>query len=231
MEAKEKSLDEIHKLQAKLEKQNEIKEYSIQLIKDNLSDSEKLQIIEDEIKRLDNLIPIIKKLEHYINMTKRVNIEDRKLSYKVNLLDRKLARIDEVIWKNIKINKKDICLVSMMNNFKQDIEKYDRENSKYERIKRGHGNHMDEPIDMDYLEQYDIYTQINGIINYILQEYKLLNTSNINNIILQVIVFNQEKQNKLDEIIKKETSIEVIEKKIEFLLNEKLNLITSTIKS
>ena len=74
------------------------------------------------------------------------------------------------------------------------------------------------------VEQYIIYTKLTELMRkFTIQSNP--NTNNYKIITLQIIIFNKEKQNYLDKIIKDETSIKLIEQKIEFLLNEKLNLI------
>jgi len=74
------------------------------------------------------------------------------------------------------------------------------------------------------VEQYIIYTKLTEIMRkFTIQSNP--NTNNYKIITLQIIIFNKEKQNELKKIIDDEISIEFIEKKIEFLLNEKMNLL------
>jgi predicted GIY-YIG superfamily endonuclease len=195
-------------------------EYYENLIKGRIGSS--IGIITNEIDRLNNLILIINKLNEVISLTDMINIVEPR--YNLN--------------KYIKINKELLPIVS----------KFKIVNGGYEEKKRP----MEQlPEDV---EQYIIYTKLTEIMrkftiqlnpntnlrflgiangnpnsnangpdeNYFI---KFTNTNNYKIITLQIIIFNKEKQLELKKIIKDEISIELIEKKIEFLLNEKINLL------
>ena len=92
------------------------------------------------------------------------------------------------------------------------------------------GNYEEKKRSMEQLpedvEQFIIYTKLTEIMrNHRHLNIKFTNTNNYKIITLQIIIFNKEKQNELKKIIHDEISIEFIEKKIEFLLNEKINLL------
>lgn len=188
-----------------------------------------INVITNEIDRLNNLILIINKLNEVISLTDKINIVDS--SYQqFNQLNQKP--------KYIKINKELLPIVS----------KFKIVNGGYEEKKRP----MEQlPEDV---EQFIIYTKLteimrkftiqlnpntnlrflgiangnpNGNANGPDENYfiKFTNTNNYKIITLQIIIFNKEKQLELKKIIKDEISIELIEKKIEFLLNEKINLL------
>ena len=198
-------------------------EYFEKLIKDILTDDAKLTVITNEIDRLSNLILIINKLNIVISLTNSISIFDSR--YEIINKDTK----------KIKINKDLLPIVS----------KFKIVNDIYEKKQ----NPRDEtPEDKELFIIYNQLKQIVGTldikanrrfmdINYVPTQYnynidlddnyfiKFITTNNYKIITLQIIIFNKEKQNYLDKIIKDETSIKLIEQKIEFLLNEKLNLI------
>ena len=74
------------------------------------------------------------------------------------------------------------------------------------------------------VEKYIIYTKLTELMRKFTIQLNP-NTNNYKIITLQIIIFNKEKQNELKKIMHDEISIEFIEKKIEFLLNEKINLL------
>jgi len=186
-------------------------EYYENLIKGRI---DVIDVITNEIDRLNNLIPIINKLNEIISLTDMINIVEPR--YKLN--------------KNIKINKDLLPLVSK---FKIVNGGYEEKRSRMEQL----------PEDV---EPFIIYTKLTeimrkftiqlnpnknlhflGIANGPDENYfiKFTNTYNYKIITLQIIIFNKEKQLELKKIINDEISIDLIEKKIEFLLNEKINLL------
>jgi len=228
----ETTLDEIQKLQAKLafltelEQNKELETNDIGEYYENFTYSiteDIPQIIEDEIIRLDNLIPVIKNLEKSIKLTNKVTIVDRKLTLDKYLTQGPKPGGMENIMKDIKMEQKYI--LSYMNNFTEDIVKYRTEEYKYKKTVQQRNKLIIQSIEFEFLEKYEIYNNINNYIIPNMKEIKLLNTTNIDIIILQIIIFNKTKQNELDEILKKEISIEMIERKLNFLLNEKLKII------
>ena len=169
-------------------------EYYENLIKDSIDVNAIIGIITNEIDRLNNLIPIINKLNEDISLTDKINIVEPR--YKLN--------------KEIKINKDLLQIVSKIKIIKGQ---YEQKKNPMEQL----------PED---IEQYIIYAKLTEIMrNHRHLNIKFTNTNNYKIITLQIIIFNKEKQNELNKIIKDEISIELIEKKIEFLLNEKINLL------
>jgi len=173
-----------------------IMEYYKNLIKDSIDVNAIIGIITNEIDRLNNLIPIINKLNEDISLTDKIKIVDSR--YKLN--------------KEIKINKD---LLQIVSKFKIVNGQYEGKRSPMEQL----------PEDV---EQYIIYSGLAGIMrNHRHLNINFTNTNNYKIITLQIIIFNKEKQNELKKIIDDEISIDLIEKKIEFLLNEKINLLNS----
>ena len=167
-------------------------EYYENLIKDSIDVNAIIGIITNEIDRLNNLIPIINKLNEDISLTDKINIVDSR--YKLN--------------KEIKINKDILTIVSKF------------------KIVNGHYEEKRRPMEQlpEDVEQFIIYTKLTELMRkFTIQSNP--NTNNYKIITLQIIIFNKEKQNELKQIIDDEISIEFIEKKIEFLLNEKINLL------
>ena len=167
-------------------------EYYENLIKDSIDVNAIIGIITNEIDRLNNLIPIINKLNEDISLTDKINIVDSR--YKLN--------------KEIKINKDILTIVSKF------------------KIVNGHYEEKRRPMEQlpEDVEQFIIYTKLTELMRKFTIQLNP-NTNNYKIITLQIIIFNKEKQNELKKIIDDEISIEFIEKKIEFLLNEKINLL------
>ena len=126
--------------------------------------------------------------------------------------------------KYIKINKELLPIVSK---FKIVNGGFEEKRSRMEQL----------PEDV---EQFIIYTKLTEIMRKFTKNLRVIdngigtddnyfikftNTNNYKIITLQIIIFNKEKQLELKKIINNEISIELIEKKIEFLLNEKINLL------
>ena len=197
-------------------------EYYENLIKGKIDDITVINVITNEIDRLNHLIPLINKLKEVISLTDKITIVDSR--YNLN--------------KEIKINKE---LLPIVRQFKIVNGYYEPKRHEMQQL----------PEDV---EQYIIYTKLTELMrkftiqlnpntnlrflgiangnpndnangpddNYFI---KFTNTNNYKIITLQIIIFNKEKQNELKKIIDDEISIELIEKKIEFLLNEKINLL------
>ena len=144
----------------------------------------------------------IDRLNHLIPLINKLK-EVISLTDKITIVDSRYN-----LNKEIKINKELLPIVSQ----------FKIVNGYYE-PKRHEMQQLPEDV-----EQYIIYTKLTELMRkFTIQSNP--NTNNYKIITLQIIIFNKEKQNELKKIMHDEISIEFIEKKIEFLLNEKINLL------
>jgi hypothetical protein len=168
-----------------------------------------VSIIDNEIERLGNLIPKIKQLNQTIDLTNSITID----------MDRRETRSIEK--KTYEINR-DLFSI---------VDKFIIINGQYETLDQRPRNHMhltSADIEQHYLriEQDKVYVQLQELRRKLSMGYYpliFINTDNYKIIILQIMNYNKDKKRKLDEIIENEVSIELIESKIEFLLNKRFN--------
>ena len=173
-------------------------EYYENLIKGKIDDFGGIDVI-DVIGIITNEINRLNHLIPLINKLKEVI----SLTDKITIVDSRYN-----LNKEIKINKDLLPIVSQ----------FKIVNGYYE-PKRHEMQQLPEDV-----EQYIIYTKLTELMRkFTIQSNP--NTNNYKIITLQIIIFNKEKQNELKKIMHDEISIEFIEKKIEFLLNEKINLL------
>ena len=156
----------------------------------------------DDIDIIGIITNEIDRLSNLIPIITKLN-QDISLTDKINIVESRYK-----LNKEIKINKDLLAIVS--------------------KIKIVNGNYEEKRRPMEQLpedvEQFIIYTKLTELMRkFTIQSNP--NTNNYKIITLQIIIFNKEKQNELKKIINNEISIEFIEKKIEFLLNEKINLL------
>ena len=156
----------------------------------------------DDITVINVITNEIDRLNHLIPLINKLK-EVISLTDKITIVDSRYN-----LNKEIKINKDLLQIVS----------KFKIVNGYYEG-KRSPMEQLSEDV-----EQYIIYTKLTELMRkFTIQSNP--NTNNYKIITLQIIIFNKEKQNELKKIMHDEISIEFIEKKIEFLLNEKINLL------
>ena len=156
----------------------------------------------DDIDIIGIITNEINRLNHLIPIINKLN-QDISLTDKITIIDSRYK-----LNKEIKINKDLLQIVSQ---FKIVNGNYEEKRRPMEQL----------PEDV---EQFIIYTKLTELMRkFTIQSNP--NTNNYKIITLQIIIFNKEKQNELKKIIDDEISIELIEKKIEFLLNEKINLL------
>ena len=156
----------------------------------------------DDITVINVITNEIDRLNHLIPLINKLK-EVISLTDKITIVDSRYN-----LNKEIKINKELLPIVSQ----------FKIVNGYYE-PKRHEMQQLPEDV-----EQYIIYTKLTELMRkFTIQSNP--NTNNYKIITLQIIIFNKEKQNELKKIMHDEISIEFIEKKIEFLLNEKINLL------
>ena len=168
-----------------------------------------IEYYENLIKGKINDITVINVITNEIDRLNHLIPLINKLKEVISLTD-KITIVDSRynLNKEIKINKDLLQIVS----------KFKIVNGYYE-PKRHEMQQLHEDI-----EQYIIYTKLTELMRkFTIQSNP--NTNNYKIITLQIIIFNKEKQNELKKIMHDDISIEFIEKKIEFLLNEKINLL------
>lgn len=156
----------------------------------------------DDITVINVITNEINRLNHLIPLINKLK-EVISLTDKITIVDSRYN-----LNKEIKINKDLLPIVSQ----------FKIVNGYYE-PKRHEMQQLPEDV-----EQYIIYTKLTELMRkFTIQSNPITNNYKI--ITLQIIIFNKEKQNELKKIMHDEISIEFIEKKIEFLLNEKINLL------
>ena len=168
-----------------------------------------IEYYENLIKDSINDITVINVITNEIDRLNHLIPLINKLKEVISLTD-KITIVDSRynLNKEIKINKELLPIVSQ----------FKIVNGYYE-PKRHEMQQLPEDV-----EQYIIYTKLTELMRkFTIQSNP--NTNNYKIITLQIIIFNKEKQNELKKIMHDEISIEFIEKKIEFLLNEKINLL------
>ena len=156
----------------------------------------------DDITVINVITNEIDRLNHLIPLINKLK-EVISLTDKITIVDSRYN-----LNKEIKINKDLLQIVSQ----------FKIVNGYYE-PKRHEMQQLPEDV-----EKYIIYTKLTELMRKFTIQLNP-NTNNYKIITLQIIIFNKEKQNELKKIMHDEISIEFIEKKIEFLLNEKINLL------
>ena len=170
-------------------------EYYENLIKGKIDDDDGVGVINVITNEID-------RLNHLIPLINKLN-EVISLTDKITIVEPRYK-----LNKEIKINKDLLPIVSQ----------FKIVNGYYE-PKRHEMQQLPEDV-----EQFIIYTKLTELMRKFIIQLNP-NTNNYKIITLQIIIFNKEKQNELKKIMHDEISIEFIEKKIEFLLNEKINLL------
>ena len=199
-----------------------------------------IQALKHEFSSIDNCCYKCKKPGHFANECFNI------IEYYENLIK---GKIDDITLINVITNEIDRLnnLIPLINKLKEVISLTDKitiVDSRYNlnkeikinkelltivrQFKIVNGYYEPKRHEMQQLpedvEQYIIYTKLTELMRkFTIQSNP--NTNNYKIITLQIIIFNKEKQNELKKIIHDEISIEFIEKKIEFLLNEKINLL------
>ena len=174
-------------------------------------------------------------IEYYENLIKsNINVFDViNVINVINVITNEIARLNNLITIINKLNEV-ISLTDIINIVepRYNLNKYIKINKELlpivSQFKIVFGYYEEKRRPMEQLpedvEQYIIYTKLTELMRkFTIQSNP--NTNNYKIITLQIIIFNKEKQNVLKKIMQDEISIEFIEKKIEFLLNEKINLL------
>ena len=193
-----------------------------------------LIIIDNEINRLHHLIHKITKLNQVIQLTNSITIE----------INREDTR--SIVKKTFEINHSLLPIVDKFEIINGQYKDRDGLNSR-DRHRRELTSFEIEQY-YAHMERDHIYYQLNKIKQEILSigvnrfsrtmledgdftskiindfSITFINTDNYKIITLQIMNFNKDKQSELDEIIKNEESINMIESKIEFLLNKRFNI-------
>ena len=158
---------------------------------------------------MDGDIDVINVITNEIDRLNNLILIINKLNEVISLTDKiNIVEPRYNLNKYIKINKELLPIVSQF------------------KIVNGYYEEKRRPMEQlpEDVELFIIYTKLTEIMRkFTIQSNP--NTNNYKIITLQIIIFNKEKQNELKKIMQDEISIELIEKKIEFLLNEKINLL------